>query len=262
MGFGSFLGAINPVAAIGSALSLGGDVLAYKGAKDTNENNLQIAREQMAFQERMANSAQDFSQASADTAMNWQQLANRRAMDYQTEMSNTAYQRGMRDMKKAGLNPILAYSQGGASTPIGFSGSGIPASGVSAHGAGATMMNPAGVFSGTGGRIMDAVSTAADTKLKSQQTDTAYWQGRQAATQAGVNQVTADKIAEEIDRIGAEKDLIDEQGRAVKLDNTQRQIMADFYESSEFAAIAQKFGVRPDTLANIFRAVFPGGKRK
>lgn len=45
----------------------------------------------------------------------------KRQMEFQADMSNTAYQRGMADMRKAGLNPILAGKLGGASTPGGAS---------------------------------------------------------------------------------------------------------------------------------------------
>ncbi len=71
---------------IGAGASALSGYLSGKGQADANRRNIKLAREQMAFQERM---------------------------------SGTSYQRAVEDMRIAGINPMLAIQQGGASTPGG-----------------------------------------------------------------------------------------------------------------------------------------------
>lgn len=59
-------------------------------------------------------SGQDFSAAQTKDQMKFQE-----------RMRDTAYQAAVTDMEKAGINPILAYKQGGAATPGGASASGV-----------------------------------------------------------------------------------------------------------------------------------------
>ena len=112
-----------------------------------NDYNTQAWSQAAAWNEEMWQKQADFNAEQAAIQRQFNAAEAQKNRDWQTEMSNTAYQRAMKDMAAAGLNPILAYSQGGASVPGGAVASGTSAS------VGGAQMSSASAQMATGGLL-------------------------------------------------------------------------------------------------------------
>jgi len=165
---------------IGGAI---GGVLGFIGQQQTNQKSWDIA--------------QASNQASAEQA--------REQMAFQERMRNTQYQTAVEDLKKADLNPMLAYTQGGAGVPAGAMGQ-------------VSSPNYKSPVSSAKEAAAAIASTLADIALKDEQATATTAQAEVARTQAIQNIATTAKVGQDEKTSAAVEDVNKKQLDAIAAD--------------------------------------------
>lgn len=129
-----------------------------------------------------------------------------RQMDFQKETLQHQYQWGMADMKAAGLNPILAYKQGGAGSASGadYTPGNVGAAGVT----GASTAQSSALA--TRAQDSQLENIAADTRLKSSQDKTQAAIAIQSLAQADAARSSSALSQAQILKTGAETNILAE----------------------------------------------------
>jgi len=195
--------------ALPAIASVAGSLIGKSGQEDTNAANADINSAQMAFNREEAQKTRDFNAKEAEI--------NRA---FQTNMRATQYTTAMDDMKNAGLNPMLAYQQGGAGTPAG--------SAASASNATAGSLRAMGNTAQAG--INGALAAAQIANINSQ---------------TKVNEATAEKTKTEIPQITANTEV---------LKATVPQIVQQIAKLREETTVLMKEGWNKTDMGNLIRA--------
>lgn len=174
--------------------------------------------------------------AGAEDAMDFSSAQSAEQMAFQERMYKNRYQYQVEDLKKAGLNPMMAYMQAPAAPPQGSQAHHIENKGLA---------SVQGAMLGSQVRYMDAQTKSAETQAMLNTASAAREEATAKATlaQAGLSEL-------ELGRLTYLKDIFDSWNKdGFRVQSDKAQSLYDMYKSendldalSELNALARKHG--------------------
>lgn len=176
--------------------------------------------------------------AAANSARASEAKKNR---EFQQENSNTAYQRAKLDMKRAGLNPILASKMGGASTP-----------------------------SGAMAQMQDIVTPAISSGIEAAKADEGISKTKQevknleVANDLSEKQIdhvatTIEHLREQIKKTAQDRQLSFQNTQSKNYQNIADAIITRYFQENPKSLVAKELGIGEGVTNTIIRSVIMGG---
>ena len=251
---------------MGLLSSIGGALIGAAGSllggERRNSAQADVAQDTNQFNAEQAHVARQFNREEAIRQRRFASREARLNRLFQQTMSNTSYRRAVRDMRKAGINPILAASRGGASTPGGNAALGVAATGPSASGvmpvftdtitpAVNTALSATRTKSQVGLQEQRAKKTEQEVEKVKKEIDVVV---QQLWNMRAIKELTLEQIeqtAELAYKLKKEAELASQRTAGVSFDNVIKEILTKFYGQHNYAAIAKDLNLDGRALAEI-----------